>query len=290
MAATVVLKSASRARWLKARRRGLGATDATAVLGFNPYKTPLDVWLDKRQPDEPTPPGWAAARGLHMEPFLRRSYAQKHPDAWLEKPPALLAHPDHPHVLASLDGLAHHPDRTVVLELKTANLRAARDWWDGVIPDAYACQVLLQLAVTGLDEAHVVADLAGDYLELTIMRDPEWEDRVLPELSAWWQRHVVGGEVPDIDPVRDYAALNRVWRPEPGVEKEADDAVMGAVRAWSKLNARHKERAGQMDRLRGQVRTYMREATVLTRDGQKVAAIDSRGALRVNHTQEENGE
>ena len=43
MTATVVLKRASRANWLKHRRGGLGGTDVAAVLGFSQWGTPLET-------------------------------------------------------------------------------------------------------------------------------------------------------------------------------------------------------------------------------------------------------
>lgn len=36
-----------RAAWLEGRRTGIGGSDVAAVLGLNPWKTPLDVWDDK---------------------------------------------------------------------------------------------------------------------------------------------------------------------------------------------------------------------------------------------------
>ena len=36
-----------RAAWLEGRRTGIGGSDVAAVLGLNPWKTPLDVWNDK---------------------------------------------------------------------------------------------------------------------------------------------------------------------------------------------------------------------------------------------------
>lgn len=36
-----------RTAWLESRRTGIGGSDVAAVLGLNPWKTPLDVWNDK---------------------------------------------------------------------------------------------------------------------------------------------------------------------------------------------------------------------------------------------------
>ena len=40
-------KNATREEWLKARKLGLGGSDMAAVLGLSPWRSPIDVWLDK---------------------------------------------------------------------------------------------------------------------------------------------------------------------------------------------------------------------------------------------------
>ena len=51
MTATVVLgPTATREEWLAARRLGVTGTDISAILGANPWATPLDIWLDKTGP------------------------------------------------------------------------------------------------------------------------------------------------------------------------------------------------------------------------------------------------
>ena len=37
-----------RGEWLKLRQNGIGGSDAAAILGLNPYKSPLAVYADKR--------------------------------------------------------------------------------------------------------------------------------------------------------------------------------------------------------------------------------------------------
>jgi len=36
-----------REQWLELRRQGIGGSDAAAILGMNPWKSPMDVWLEK---------------------------------------------------------------------------------------------------------------------------------------------------------------------------------------------------------------------------------------------------
>lgn len=37
----------SREEWLAARKNYIGGSDASAVLGMNPYKTNLELWKEK---------------------------------------------------------------------------------------------------------------------------------------------------------------------------------------------------------------------------------------------------
>ena len=37
----------SREEWLESRRNGIGGSDASAILGVNPYSSPLKVYMDK---------------------------------------------------------------------------------------------------------------------------------------------------------------------------------------------------------------------------------------------------
>ena len=281
--------------WLAKRRRVLGATDAVAVLGYSKWATPLDVWLSKTGRYTDDSDSYAMKRGRLLEPLLITEWLTRNPTAQVLAHPPLIGHPHHRMIAASLDAAALLDERQVVLEAKTANHRAAGDWWgDAMIPDAYAVQVLLQLAVTGLQTAHVVADVAGDFTTLTIERDFDFESWALPALADWWARHVVGGEEPDIDPVRDYPSLNRVWLPTPGVSIDADDYLTRAITIHRAATIKKKAVQGVIDSARGRIRVAMRDATQVLdpATGDRLAALDKGGRLTVakgttNPTREE---
>jgi putative phage-type endonuclease len=283
MTATVILQRNNRSSWLRLRSQGLGGTDVAAVLGFDHWRTPLDVWLDKTGRGERTPSSYPMRRGSFMESFLLAEYGRA-TGAIIEKPPALLAHPDYPMVRASLDALAHHRDRTVILDAKAPTWRGRTDWWDEekLCPDGYAVQMLTYLAVTGLDEAVLVADVAGDLTLVTIARDLAWEAAVLPLLADWWTTYVLGDMPPPADWERDtIPALNRAWVVADGESTEASAMVAAAVKVWQQLSPPHRERGRTLDQLKVQVREGMRNAQHLTIDGTRVASIDKRGGLRI---------
>lgn len=278
--------------WLAKRRHVLGATDAVAVLGFSRFATPVDVWLAKtgRYTDDTIGDKYVVKRGNVLEPLLIAEWVAQNPGAVLLAHPPLLAHPQHLMIAASLDGAAQLDGEQVVIEAKTAGWRSREDWWDDtrMIPDAYAAQVLLQLAVTGLDVAHVVADIAGDYRTMIIERDRDFEAWALPALADWWQRHVVADVPPDPDPVRDYPSLSRVWVPEPGLSIEADGRMLADIDAYRQAASTAKHHKAIADEMRGRIRIAMREATAVMHGGERVVSVSKSGALTVKqHHREE---
>ena len=40
-------RNISREKWLELRRNGIGGSEASAIMGLNPYSSPLHVYMDK---------------------------------------------------------------------------------------------------------------------------------------------------------------------------------------------------------------------------------------------------
>lgn len=45
----IIIENKDHASWLKARTYGIGGSDASAIVGMNPYKTNIDLFEGKRQ-------------------------------------------------------------------------------------------------------------------------------------------------------------------------------------------------------------------------------------------------
>ncbi len=204
--------------WLRLRPGGIGASEIATMLGLNPYQTPVELWLQKTGKDQGFSGNYASRRGQHLEAFVLAAYADAHPDTIVEAYPdipSMLAHPDVPEARCSPDGFGHNRDATLAIEVKTAGHRQRGKWADGTLPDAYALQVMYQLAVTGLELGHVAADVAGDYEERVVVRDDAMCDRLLESVAKWWRDHVVADVMPKLDPVRDRDRLADLWVPNP---------------------------------------------------------------------------
>ncbi|MCK9506378.1 MAG: YqaJ viral recombinase family protein [Porticoccaceae bacterium] len=155
----VSTKDLSSEKWLKVRQTGIGSSDAAAAIGLNPYKSQLELWLEKTNrdqglakpdPDDDTAPVFW---GVVLEPVVAAQY-QRRTGLKVRRVNAILQHPDIPWMLANIDREVVGSGEVQILECKTAGLNGARLWRDGV-PKYVEVQVMHQLAVTGKQTADV---------------------------------------------------------------------------------------------------------------------------------------
>ncbi|NLY64522.1 MAG: YqaJ viral recombinase family protein, partial [Alcaligenaceae bacterium] len=73
----------SRDEWLEVRKHGIGSSDAAAAVGLNPYKSQLELWMEKTGRDaglpKPDPNDTSAPVywGTLLEPIVAASYTQQ---------------------------------------------------------------------------------------------------------------------------------------------------------------------------------------------------------------------
>ena len=252
--------------WLEARRGGIGGSDVGTILGLNPWATPLDVWLAKVEGQDAAG-NEAMEWGHRLEPVVRAKFAESR-TAWVDEVPGTLAHPDRDWMRASLDGLVNDADGTAVLEIKTT-----RGSFDSV-PPTYIAQVQWQMAVTGLDLAHIAVLSGGSrYSEFTVEVDARFIEDIADYCDWWWSEYVVAGKMPDPDPVRDAPKLPRLWTPQPGLVAEVDLELAERLRAAKAAAAAAKT---ELDAVVAEIQTAMGEATVAMAGDVKVATWNER--------------
>jgi len=183
-------RTLDRGQWLEVRRGGIGSSDAATAVGLNPYKSQLELWLEKtgRQPGTEDAPGMDDPRywGTLLEPYVAVAYQQK-TGRRVRKLNAVLQHPTMPFMLANIDReVVGEPD-VQILECKTAGEFGSRLWRDGV-PEYVQLQVQHQLAVTGKDAADVAVLLCGQDLQVhRIVRDEEVIARLVVLEARFWE-------------------------------------------------------------------------------------------------------
>lgn len=217
----------TREEWLDARRAGIGGSDVAPILGLSRWKTPYEVYLDKRgelpSQEDNEPMLWGRA----LEPVIRQQYAER-TGRVVRLPETILVHPEHAFMLANVDGVT---DDRRVLEVKTA--RTGEGWGEpgtDEIPEAYALQVQHYLAVTGFVVADVAVLIGGsDFRLYEVPADTDLQGMLIDAEAAFWRR-VLDGVPPD--PVTYEDARRRYGHSDAAGQVVADAE---AYAAWADL-------------------------------------------------------
>jgi len=160
----------TRKEWEELRKTGIGATDASAIIGLNPYKTNVELWEEKtgrRQPKDISDKPYVEY-GHEAETPLRKLFALDFPQYEVSYVPYDVVHNEkYPFIFATLDGrlVEKGAGRKGVLEIKTTEILKSMQYenWKDKIPDNYYVQVLHQLLATGWDFAVLKAQLKTVY-------------------------------------------------------------------------------------------------------------------------------
>jgi putative phage-type endonuclease len=192
-------RTLDRQQWLSVRQGGIGSSDAAAAVGLCPYKSQLELWMEKtgRAPAEVAPPGMDDPRywGTLLEPYVAVAYSQQ-TGRKVRKVNAVLQHPIFPYMLANIDREVVGSPDVQILECKTAGEWGSKRWQDGV-PEYIQLQVQHQLAVTNQQAADVAVLLCGQRLEIhRIERDEEVIARLMVLEARFWQYVTTDTEPP----------------------------------------------------------------------------------------------
>lgn len=113
----------NRKEWLKARERGIGASDAACILGKNPWKSNVELWEEKTgRRTAPDIGGKAVVQyGKQAEGLLRSLFTLDFPQYQIgyDEYGMIANRPDEPWLFATLDGdlteiLSSAPEQDII--------------------------------------------------------------------------------------------------------------------------------------------------------------------------------
>lgn len=235
--------------WREFRRLGIGGSDVAPIMGISPYRTALDVWLEKTGRDQGEEPASEAMYwGTVNEAAIARRFAEDHPDLRVSRVNATLVSRELPWAHANLDRMVVGPGgEASVLEVKTASSWKADDWADGV-PAYYLTQVTLYLMVTGWRRAHVAVLIGGnDYREYEVARDEEDVRAVRDACADFWDNYVRADVMPKVVGA-DAATLAGMHRDPDGEVVAPPDMAEADRLIAAYQDAAERERRARADR------------------------------------------
>lgn len=188
----------TRDEWLEARRKGIGGSDAGAILGYNKWSSPVKVYMDKigEAPPE-TEQSEAAYWGMVLEEVVAQEFSRRM-GRDVRKVNYMLQHPEYPWMLANLDRMIVGTDE--ILECKTADKWLAGEWKDEEIPVSYLLQGQHYMAVTGCSAVWFAVLIGGnDFRCKRVERDEEIIQVLIDRERDFWLNHVEKRIPPELD-------------------------------------------------------------------------------------------
>ena len=243
------------------RVNSIGGSEAAAVLGLSPWKTPYQVWCDKLglSGDQETSP--AMEWGTRLEPVIRQKYADETGrvvrwpvgDEW-----GHMQSEEYPFMGATLDGLT---DDGRGLEIKTS--RSGAEWGDegtDQVPQVYVVQCQHSMVVSKLEVFDIALLIGGsDFRIYEVPADPELQQIIIEREREFWQ--MVESKTPP-EPITYADAIRRF-----GTSHEetvtATPEVLEAVQVLRGLKVSGKEADEQEEAAKFTVLNVLREADTL---------------------------
>ena len=303
------INSQERAAWLEERRGGLGGSDIAKIVGASKWGSAVDVWLDKKGMKEPQPENMAMKLGTALEPFVADQFVEMSGKRIIEYVPTIHGTGDYSFALGNLDRIVVEDGQDInamvgqlsvgdlscvesILECKTSSDPEA--WVDEEtgeprVPVYYAFQVMHYMGlIPSCKRVYVCVVFLGRHKdrELFIIERDDAKIRRLYEIErAWWQKHIIEGEMPEVNTLKDVTELYPASDPAKiyslkdimSGENEAEKADAAKLEAncaeLVKLQAEIKEREEAADGIKDFIAAKMKDCeTLVGTDGETILA------------------
>lgn len=191
--------------WLEWRKKGIGGSDAAAILGISPFATARDLYYDKLNilPFEENDDNWVQKQIGHLLEDLVAQIFHKKTGYKIYQVKKMFQHPMHTFMLADVDYFVELPDgTTAILEIKTTNYNAKEHWWrDGekIVPVNYEAQGRHYMCVMNIDRVFFCCLYGNNFDEVIIreiQRDYEYEDELIALEEDFWINNVQAHKEP----------------------------------------------------------------------------------------------
>lgn len=186
----------TREQWLEYRRSGIGGSDASTIVGLNPYSSPYYLFCDKMGALPEKEDNEAMRQGRDLEQYVANRWMER-TGKRVKRNNTMWRSTVWPWMLADID-------REVVgenagLECKTTSVYNKHDFAGGEIPLTYYVQCQHYMAVMGFDRMYLaVLVLNRGFYDFVIERDEEEISSLAAAEGEFWDR-LQREEPPELD-------------------------------------------------------------------------------------------
>lgn len=248
----------SHEEWLEHRRKYIGGSDASSIIGLNPWSSPYTVWADKLGKLPPKEDNEAMRQGRDLEFYVAQRFTEK-TGKKVRRENAILHNPQYPFAHANVDRMVVGEDAG--LECKTTSALNMKNFKNGAYPDTYYVQCVHYMMVTGCKKWYLaVLVLNKEFMVFEIERD-EAEIEALARSEEEFWKYVETQTPPPTDGKSSTSETISVLYP-----KSSNDETVSLfaydtdLKQYMALSAHIKELEAQRDEVANRVKAFMNES------------------------------
>lgn len=259
------------------RAQHVGASEATALFGCNPWLTEFELWHRKKGniatpefntvSDDGSPENERIYWGVRLEAAIIEAAKERY--GYIDREPA-----DPP--LSNGKGFGGHPDRRVICPVRGPGIIETKmvDWlvrkgWGDEPPLNYLVQGNGYAGLDGVMWFDILVLVGGNKLE-RFQYDfrPKLYAETEARVAAFW-RSVHADTPPKADYSRDGDAISALYTPgtDEVIDLRGDNLAMSAAMEWLRADAECKDAAARRDAARAELMDKLGEAGVGLLDG-----------------------
>lgn len=255
----------------------LGGSDVAAILGISPWRTPLDVYLDKIEGSKPiTDPGKLKIleRGKRLEPYVLDMLCE-------EKGIELIGrnnrytHGEHSFLAAEID--AETSDGRNVEAKTTADFYSRAQWGDehtDEIPVYYTAQCMHGMMVKPAPSTLLPVMLGiDDFRVYEVHRDDELIENIRAKEVEFWDRI----QRRDPPPATKVSDIMRMFEKDLGTSVEVGEDIADLIKKLKFSKSQLKLKKSDVDDMEARLKLVFMEHQIVTHKGKPLASWKSQG-------------
>ena len=247
----------SHEEWLAHRQKSIGGSDASSIIGLNPWSSPYTVWADKLGRIPPKEDNEAMRQGRDLEFYVADRFCEA-TGKKVRRENNILINPDYPFAHANVDRMVVGEDAG--LECKTTSALNMKSFKNGAYPDTYYVQCVHYMMVTGCKKWYLaVLVLNKEFMVFEIERDEEEIDALAKSEADFWKL-VESKNAPMADGAASTSSTISILYPESNDESVNLFAYESDLKQYMALSAQIKDLEKMRDEMANRVKAFLGEA------------------------------
>lgn len=285
-----------RETFLANRKKGIGGSDVAAILGFSPYKSPYQLWLDKTGRSEKSEQNESAHFGNLLEDVVAKEFSRRS-GMKVQRVKQQLFLEDHHWALGNIDRAVINPEISgnvrfkdgalttdQLLECKTASEYMSKLFGEqdtDQIPDYYLTQCLWYLMITGCQVIHLAVLIGGNKFRMyRIERDEDLIKSIFNQVKAFWFNHVLADVPPDPTCFDD--VLHRWSKHVVGKQIEANFKQIKLAEELITVQQTKKDAEAREEAIKLELATDMQDAEMMITQGKSICSYKEQSSTRID--------